>query len=274
MMVRMRARLLAALLLGLACRERPAADPVILALDDLVVRRSEFEAHLEALRSRGLEGAEQPAVLRGILDAFLEERVLVLEARRRGLVAPLASPEEQQSAARALLTDAGARASVSDAEVTAYYEAHRSELARPEEVTLRQILVPTLNEARDARRRLARDPRSFEALAQTRSRGPEASAGGLMGTFTHGELPVELEAAAFAMNAGATSDPIESPLGYHVLRVDARAPARERTLDECREEILHTLLRDKADAAGKELVRSLLGRAKVNHEAVTSRPRS
>ena len=273
MMEAMRRGLALILLLCVACREREAADPVILALDDFVVRRSEFDAHLDALRARGLEGAQEPGVLRGVLDAFLEERVLVLEARRRGLVAASAPPEEQQSGARALLTEAGARITVSDAEIAAYYDAHRRELARPEEVTLRQILVPTLNEARDARRRLARDPRSFETLAQTRSRGPEASAGGLMGTFAHGELPVELEEAAFALNAGATSDPVESPLGYHVLRIDARAPARERSLDECREEIRRTLLRDKADAAGKELVRALLGRAKVNHEAATSRPR-
>ena len=264
---------LALAFLCLACRERQAADPVILALDDLSVRRSEFDAHVATLRARGLEGAEKPDVLRGILDAFLEERVLVLEARRRGLLAVGASPEQEEGAARTLLAEASGSASVGDAEIAAYYEDHRSELARPEEVTLRQILVPTLNEARDVRRRLARDPRSFEALAQTRSRGPEASAGGLMGTFTYGELPVELEAAAFALNEGATSDPVESPLGYHVLRVDARAPARERSLDECREEIRRTLLRDKSDAAGKELVRTLLGRAKVNHEAVTSRPR-
>lgn len=261
------------LLLAAACGERRTADPVILALDDLSVRRSEFDAHLAALRARGLEGADAPGVLRGILDAFLEERVLVLEARRRGLIAAGATTEEEQGAARALLAEAGARVAVRDEEVAAYYEAHRGELALPEEVTLRQILVPTLNEARDARRRLARDPRSFEALAQTRSRGPEASAGGLMGTFAHGELPVELEQAAFALSAGATSDPVESPLGYHVLRVDARAPARERTLDECREEIRRTLLRDKSDAAAQELVRALLGRAKVNHEAATSRPR-
>jgi peptidyl-prolyl cis-trans isomerase C len=257
----------------LACRERPPADPVILALGDFAVRRSEFDAHLETLRARGLEGADEPAVLGGVLDAFLEERVLVLEARQRGELPVNASPEEEEGAARALLQEAGRSVTVSDAEIAAYYDAHRSELGRPEEITLRQILVPTLNEARDARRRLAREPRSFEALAQTRSRGPEASAGGLMGTFTHGELPEELEAAAFALNAGATSDPVESPLGYHVLRVDARAPARERSMDECREEIRRTLLRDKSDAAAKALVATLLGRAKVNHEAVTSRPR-
>lgn len=273
MMEMMRGALALALLLGVACGERRAADPVILALDDHVVRRSEFDAHLEALRARGLEGAQDPAVLRGVLDAFLEERVLVLEARRRAVVAEGATREDEEAACRALLAEAGAKVTVSDAEIASYYEAHRRELALPEVVTLRQILVPTLNEARDARRRLAREPRSFEALAQTRSRGPEASAGGLMGTFAHGELPVELEVAAFALSAGATSDPVESPLGYHVLRVDARAPARERTLDECREEIRRTLLREKSDAAGKELVGALLGRAKVNHEAATSRPR-
>ena len=64
-------------------------------LGELSVRRSAFDAHLEALRSRGLEGAEQPAVLRGVLDAFLEERVLVLEARRRGLLSADATPEQE-----------------------------------------------------------------------------------------------------------------------------------------------------------------------------------
>ena len=72
-----------------------AGDDRRLALDDLVVRRSEFDAHLAALRARGLDSSNTPAVLRGVLEAFLEERVLVLEARRRGLIAPGATPEEE-----------------------------------------------------------------------------------------------------------------------------------------------------------------------------------
>ena len=69
-------------------------------------------------------------------------------------------------------------------------------------------------------------------LAQTVSRGPEASAGGLMGTFARGQLPPELEAAAFALEAGATSDVVQTPLGYHVLRLDSRQPARPSSLEE------------------------------------------
>ncbi len=261
---------LAALILGSACSGRRPADPVILALDGQGVRRSEFERHLDTLRARGLENADDPAVRRNVLDAFLEQRLLVLEARRLGRLGAGASLEEEQAAARGLLAEAAGRVDVAETEIEAYYAEHRLELGRPEQITLRQILVRTLNEARDVRRRLARDPRSFESLAQTRSRGPEASSGGLMGTFSRGELPSELEVVAFGLRPGSPSEPVETPLGYHVLRVDARTAARERDLEECRTEVRHALLRAKAEAAEVALVKSLLARAKVNHEAAQS----
>jgi peptidyl-prolyl cis-trans isomerase C len=123
-------------------------------------------------------------------------------------------------------------------------------------------------EARDIRRRLLREPRSFEALARTQSRGPEASAGGLMGTFARGELPKELEDAAFGIEPGAPSEIVVTPLGHHVLRVDERRPARPATLDECRARVEPSLKRGKADRAVREFVQAVLARAKVNHEAV------
>lgn len=258
------------MLLSVACRPHDPADPVILALGEGSVRRSDFERHLASLAAQGLD-ASDPAVRRSVLDSFLEERVLVLEARSRGLLKPGASPEAEQPAAQQLLSEA-ARAVVNDAEIAAYYAAHSAELAQPETVALRQILVPTENEARDVRRRLSKEAKSFEMLAQTRSRAPEASAGGLMGSFTRGQLPPELEAAAFALSPQGVSDPVKTPLGYHVLRADARAPARERSLEECREEIRRVLLQGKSADASREAVKTLLERAKVNYEAAQSRP--
>jgi hypothetical protein len=210
---------LALALLCLACRERPAADPVILTLGDLSVRRSEFDAHVATLRARGLEGAEKLTCCAD--PGCLPGGACSCSGTARAAAAG-ATPEQEEGAARTLLAEASGSASVDDGEVARYYEEHKAELARPEELTLREILVPTLNEARDVRRRLARDPRSFEALAQTRSRGPEASAGGLMGTFARGQLPTELEAAAFELQVGRPSEPVQTALGYHVLRVEAR----------------------------------------------------
>ena len=88
-----------------------------------------------------------------------------------------------------------------------------------------------------------------------------------MGTFARGELPPELEAAAFALRQGATSEIVTTPLGHHVLRVEERRPARPATLDECRARVEPSLKRGKADRAVREFVRSVMARAKVNHEA-------
>jgi peptidyl-prolyl cis-trans isomerase C len=137
----------------------------------------------------------------------------------------------------------------------------------PETLTLRQILVSSENEARDVRRRLQKDPKSFEPLAQSRSRSPEASKGGLMGTFGRGELPPELETAVVNLPVSEISEVVPSALGFHVLRVDARQPARERKLEDCRDEIRSLLTRQKSDQATRQFVRGLLARAKVNHEA-------
>jgi peptidyl-prolyl cis-trans isomerase C len=249
-----------------------AVDPVILALGEQVVRRSDFERHLQALKARGLDG-DDAAVRKAVLDAFLEERVLVLEAQSRGLLKPGSSGEAGEAAAQQLLAEAaGSAAGASDEEIAGYYAAHQSELGVPDTIVLRQILVPTENEARDVRRRLAKEPKSFEMLAQTRSRAPEASQGGLMGKFSRGQLPAELEQAAFALAPGTASEPLKTALGYHVLRVDAREAARDRTLDECRSEIRVLIQRQKADEAARQLVRGLLARAKVNYEAAHAVP--
>ena len=159
-----------------------------------------------------------------------------------------------------------------DDEVAAYFREHSAELRIPEKVWLRQILVPTENEARDVRRRLQKDPTSFEALARTRSRSPEASSGGAMGFFARGELPLELERVAFALDPGAGSDVARTSLGWHVLRVDRREPGRDPTLAECRERIRSDLRRRKSDAASRQFVRALMARAKVNHEAAAAAP--
>ena len=120
---------------------------------------------------------------------------------------------------------------------------------------------------RDLKRRLYRDPRSFETLAGTRSKGPEAAVGGYMGTFERGQLPEELEEVAFRLTPGRTSQPVQTSLGYHVLRVDSRQPAREMPLEEARGWIRERLTRERADAAARAFVAGLLSRAKVNHEA-------
>jgi hypothetical protein len=67
---------------------------------------------------------------------------------------------------------------------------------------------------------------------------------------------------------------VQTPLGYHVLRLDAREPAHEPALEECRERLRAQLSRQNADRRIRAYVAGLLARAKVNHEAVQARPTS
>jgi PPIC-type PPIASE domain len=247
--------------LALACE---AKDPAILELAGETVRRSDFERHLAAV-TRGL-GPVGSEARRGILDAFLEERALVIEARRRGHLPPGPDGDEPRAVAR-LLAETARPAEASDEEIAEYYRTRSGELALPETMTLRQILVPTLNEARDVRRRLARNPMAFDVIARSVSKGEEAGAGGYMGTFERGQLPAPLEEAAFALPEGGTSEPVETGLGYHVLRVESRRPARAPTLEEARERIRGRLARARRAEAERAFVAEVLARAKVNHEA-------
>jgi peptidyl-prolyl cis-trans isomerase C len=265
-----------ALALGTAGCERVATvspPPVLLRLGEQEVLAEEFESYVAALESS--DGPMGRDVRANLLESFLEDRVLVLEAREQGLLEAGAPPETEQAAVQDLLAKTVLPAiRITEGEITAHYEENAEALGSPETVKLRQVLVPTLNEARDIYRRLHKDRSSFGLLARTRSRSPEAEAGGLMGTFERGQLPPELEQVAFDLTPGRVGPIVESPLGFHVLLVEERSDARPRSLEECREEIHGLLVRQAYDAAVRRYIAGLLARAEVNHEAVPPHPRA
>lgn len=264
------AALLVALVAGHGCQVPPAAnDPVILALGEREVRRSEFDAHVRRLESQG-GLALGDDVRRAVLETFIDQRLLALEARRRGLVPSDASEADESAGVQQLLAAAVlSTIAISEEDIVAEYDRDRDAHARPEIRSVRQILVETLNEARDIRRRLQRDPKSFDLLARSHSRAPEAAAGGLMGRFARGELPPRLEQVVFALPVGRHSTIVETAFGFHVLRVDSIEPAGERSLEESRDEIQRRLFRRASDRKVREFVGALKAQAKVNHEAAT-----
>src|SRR3954470_19900893 len=111
----------------LACRAAPGSglaggdgDPALLILGDQIVRKSEFERHVAAVAARG-GGTLDPAVRQALLEPYLEERVLVLEARARGLAAPGDGAEKEDDSVRRLLSEAVlSRLTLTEAEIEAH----------------------------------------------------------------------------------------------------------------------------------------------------------
>ncbi len=62
---------------------------------------------------------------------------------------------------------------------------------------------------------------SFADLARKESDGPSKLNGGSLGTFGRGAMVPAFEQVAFSQAVGAVSDPVETPFGYHLIRVDS-----------------------------------------------------
>jgi len=60
----------------------------------------------------------------------------------------------------------------------------------------------------------------FASVARKYSNGESAQKGGDLGWFTANQMIPEIAASAFLLEKGATSDVIESSLGFHIIKVD------------------------------------------------------
>jgi peptidyl-prolyl cis-trans isomerase C len=196
------------------------------------------------------------------LDALIDKELLWQEAVKRGVVISDADVQNQVAQTRQAiggpevfarrLEDAGFdEASFTDytrrelaaqkvfadliqvdkpdeKEVRAFYEEHRADMSRPEEIQARHILIKVPQGADAATVEAARlrltemrvkisQGEDFASVARAGSEDATASEGGDLGTFPRGRMMPEFEAAAFALSPGDVSEPVRTPLGWHLI---------------------------------------------------------
>lgn len=60
--------------------------------------------------------------------------------------------------------------------------------------------------------------KDFAELAKAHSNGPSAPQGGLLGSFTRGQMVPEFDKAVFALKPGEVSGIVETPFGFHLIK--------------------------------------------------------
>ncbi|MEP6730521.1 MAG: peptidylprolyl isomerase [bacterium] len=125
-----------------------------------------------------------------------------------------------------------AEVKVDDADLKAYYDAHKTEFDRPGHATLSVLYIPRIVSAVDsaAVRNKINQLRAqilggakFEDLAKAESADSiSAIQGGDLGKGVKGRFVPEFEKVANVLNVGEVSQPVLTPFGYHIIKLDSK----------------------------------------------------
>ncbi len=122
---------------------------------------------------------------------------------------------------------------VTDADLTAYYNAHREEYSRPARVHMSYVRVSRIPDGADSAAALERagsvlaELRAGADFADLAARESADSAsrqnGGDLGEVDVGRHVPEFSDAAMALRPGQVSDPVLSSFGYHIIRLQSKS---------------------------------------------------
>lgn len=141
---------------------------------------------------------------------------------------------------------------VSDQQIRDYYEERMSAFKEEKQVKVRHILFKLAQDASEGEEKKvreralsvlkkARDGEDFANLAKAYSEDPSKEQGGDLGYFSSGEMVKPFEDTAFKMKKGEISDPVRTPFGYHIIKVEEIKEARAKSLEDVREQIAKLL---------------------------------
>ena len=218
-------------------------------------RRRNEKVRVDVVAFRSDDYRDDIEVTDADIEEFFDEQSLVYQVPEKRKLRFLAIDES--ALAEAITPTDGA--------VQDYYDFNQSQYATPGQVRASHILLRVADgeeaavEARASELSTqARDGADFAELAREHSEDTaSAEEGGDLRLFGRGQMVPEFEGAAFAMNVGEISDPIRSPLGFHVIKVTEKQEESTQALDDVRDEIVTTLKREQARARAAALVQAI-----------------
>lgn len=159
--------------------------------------------------------------------------------------------------------------------ISTYFNEHISEYVKDEEIRASHILVkvaPGLSAdektaLKDKADKILARVKGNEDFAEVAKKESDDTGtkekGGDLNYFTAGMMVEEFSKAAFALKPGEISGLVESPFGYHIIKLTDRKPKVDRKLDDVKIEIAEVLLKkEEQDKKAKEYAQLALAQLK------------
>src|SRR6266849_8746713 len=168
---------------------------------------------------------------------------------------------------RVISNEVGSHITISDEEISKYYQAHKAEYVRPEQVALREIEVstqgkkpeeiPDLKKKADTTLQRIKDGEDFGEMAKRFSDSKTKTQGGFLGMYKRGELSKELEDKVFNMKKNELTEVTETKQGFLILQVLEHYDEGEQSLAKVKNEIMDKLYGARMEPAMREYLKTL-----------------
>jgi len=163
--------------------------------------------------------------------------------------------------------EVGSHISIGESDARKYYDDHKSEFVRPEQVALREILIstegkketeiPDLRKKADTALKRVKDGEDFAEIAKRLSDGTTKEQGGYIGAFKRGELAKQLEDTVFKMKHNELTEVMETKQGFLVLQVLEHYDEGQQPFEKVKNEIMDRLYNEKLEPAVREYLKTL-----------------
>ena len=166
---------------------------------------------------------QSPEGMKRVVDELVNQEVIYLDAIERGIDKEEEYLNELNRLKEGLLKQYAVNnllmgISVTAEEVEKYYNENKEIFKKPESIEASHILVEGKDMADDIVKKI-NEGLSFEDAALEYSTCPSKEQGGNLGEFTRGQMVAEFDEAAFSMEVGPISEPIQTQFGYHIIKV-------------------------------------------------------
>lgn len=205
----------------------------------------------EFLASMPPEYAQQLASLgeEVMVEEMINQHLLYVDAEAKGLQESPAFKAEMDKLAKEVLkgmaiNEVLAAAEPTPEEAEKFYDEHKERFQEPEKVAASHILVEEEEKAKEIKEKLSAGE-SFSELAMEHSTCPSKENGGALGLFERGRMVPEFEEAAFNLAVGEISEPVQTQFGWHIIQVDNKQAAGEKSFEQALPEVMQELRREK-----------------------------
>jgi len=231
----------------------------------------EFQTRLKSFPAQYAAALSQKENKLKILDQMIDEKVLMVAAKKAGIEKSDEFKTQMTSAHNQLLLTLYLRdtvekkVTVTDQEVRQYYDANPAQFQAQTQRRARHILVKTEVEAKSVLNDLKKGA-DFATLAKKKSIDPSAQNGGDLGYFAKGQLVPEFEKAVFSMNTGALSSVVKTQFGYHVIRLEDVRTRPAVAFDQVKAQIKDAVLGEKKRKATQDMLVKLKKEYKIKKD--------